>query len=165
MQVRLLTEEDVDRYDMWLENHSTASLWQSRQWEKYQDSLARETRIYLLEEKKQILASALVVIDTTSFGFSVWDIPRGPLGEDVDLLLKTIIEGAKKDRCLSIFLSPTHPLPATNYQLLASKRHEQPEATRVINLTDSEENILAQMKQKGRYNIRLAEKHGVTVEE
>ena len=41
----------------------------------------------------------------------------------------------------------------------------QPAYTRVINLTQSEGDILAQMKQKGRYNIRLAKKKGVTVKE
>ena len=43
-------------------------------------------------------------------------------------------------------------------------RHVQPEATRIIDVTQTEEEILAQMHQKGRYNIKVAEKHGVTVE-
>ena len=37
--------------------------------------------------------------------------------------------------------------------------------TIVIDLDVSEEEILAQMKEKGRYNIRLAEKRGVVVEQ
>lgn len=41
----------------------------------------------------------------------------------------------------------------------------QPRHTSIIDLTPSEEEILARMKQKGRYNIRLAEKKGVTVRE
>jgi lipid II:glycine glycyltransferase (peptidoglycan interpeptide bridge formation enzyme) len=39
----------------------------------------------------------------------------------------------------------------------------QPQRTIVIDLRPSEEDILAAMKQKTRYNIRLAEKKGVTV--
>lgn len=39
----------------------------------------------------------------------------------------------------------------------------QPEHTILIDLTKSEEDILAQMKSKGRYNIKLAEKHQVKV--
>lgn len=35
--------------------------------------------------------------------------------------------------------------------------------TAVIDLTQSEDEILARMKQKGRYNIRVAEKSGVAV--
>ncbi len=39
----------------------------------------------------------------------------------------------------------------------------QPEHTLIVDLTKSEENILTQMKQKGRYNIKQSEKHNVTV--
>ena len=40
----------------------------------------------------------------------------------------------------------------------------QPEHTAVVDLSGGEEAVLARMKPKGRYNIRLAEKKGVTVE-
>ena len=35
--------------------------------------------------------------------------------------------------------------------------------TRIIDLSESDEDILMGMKQKGRYNIRIAEKSGVAV--
>lgn len=41
--------------------------------------------------------------------------------------------------------------------------HYQPENTLVVDLSGTEEEILAQMKAKGRYNIKLAEKKGVEV--
>lgn len=40
----------------------------------------------------------------------------------------------------------------------------QPEHRRVIDISGTTEEILAQMKQKGRYNIKVAKKHGVEVE-
>lgn len=50
-----------------------------------------------------------------------------------------------------------------NYQLRSSTHNIQPPRTIVIDIKGSEEEILARMKQKTRYNIRLAEKKGVTV--
>jgi lipid II:glycine glycyltransferase (peptidoglycan interpeptide bridge formation enzyme) len=47
--------------------------------------------------------------------------------------------------------------------LVAAHAHYQPENTLVVDLRGSEEDILAQMKAKGRYNIKLAEKKGVEV--
>jgi peptidoglycan pentaglycine glycine transferase (the first glycine) len=44
-----------------------------------------------------------------------------------------------------------------------SAHNIQPRRTIMVNLTGSEDEILARMKQKCRYNIRLAEKKGVTV--
>ena len=121
----------------------------------------------------QMIASALVVIDRTMGGYSTWEIPRGPLWSDqrsaisdqhVEALMQRIISDAKKDRCILIYLSPLIELPATSYQLPAT-RHVHAAATRIIDLTKSEDEILAQMHPKGRYNINVAKRHGMTIEE
>jgi lipid II:glycine glycyltransferase (peptidoglycan interpeptide bridge formation enzyme) len=132
-----------------------------------QEALGREVKVYASMEEGQIVASALVIVDRTSFGLSTWDIPRGPLAGSSELvagsLLEKIIEDAKAEGSMALYCSPLQSLPATRYQLLASGRHIYPEASRVIDLTQSEELLLQQMKPKGRYNIGLAEKHGVRV--
>mgnify|MGYP000892723707 FL=1 len=147
---------------------------------RYQQALGREARLYVAvsESSKQLLAAALVSIDRTAGGLCTWNIARGPLfqwevirgnwGElnsSTDELLTAIIDDAKKDKCLSLYLSPLTKLTAPRFRLTPSKRHEQPEATVILNLTLTEEQLLAQMHQKGRYNIKLAQKHGVVVEQ
>jgi lipid II:glycine glycyltransferase (peptidoglycan interpeptide bridge formation enzyme) len=182
MQVRILsTPEDLRAYDQWIKTHPQGSLWQSLEWKGYQEALGREVRVYILEEAKEaresketreaFAASALVVIDRTKFGLSTWDIPRGPLGTMTNdqlpmtnALLDKIVEDAKEDRCMSLYLSPSkHLLRHCATALQPSKRLLMPSATRIIDLTKSEEEILAQMKPKGRYNISVAERHGVQV--
>jgi peptidoglycan pentaglycine glycine transferase (the first glycine) len=54
-------------------------------------------------------------------------------------------------------------LHAKRSSFILSPHNIQPPRTIVIDIKDSEEQILARMKPKCRYNIRLAEKKGVTV--
>ncbi|MBI4129406.1 peptidoglycan bridge formation glycyltransferase FemA/FemB family protein, partial [Candidatus Peregrinibacteria bacterium] len=165
------------------------NLWQSLEWKRYQETLGREVRIYVVEDASKgrgcsIVASALVTIDRTVGGLSTLDMPRGPLvgvryptsakamaGRQVsgvsftEECLRTITQDAEQDRCIALFLSPSIELKTESWKLKASSRHEQPEATRIIDLTKTEEEILAQMHQKGRYNIKVAQKNGVRVEQ
>jgi lipid II:glycine glycyltransferase (peptidoglycan interpeptide bridge formation enzyme) len=127
-------------------------------------------RIYVAEERGEIAAAALVVIDRTGFGFSTWEIPRGPVaggkgerGKGIEELLTAILDDAKEDKCLALYASPMHPFPLSPFPFPPSRRYVHCEATRVLDLTQSEEELLNQMKPKGRYNIHIAEKHGVTV--
>ncbi|PIR53594.1 hypothetical protein COU76_00240 [Candidatus Peregrinibacteria bacterium CG10_big_fil_rev_8_21_14_0_10_49_10] len=163
MSVSIRTSEDDAQYAAWIRSHPAGNLWQSLEYKKFQEALGRTVRIYVAEEEGMIVGSALVVIDTTTFGLSTWEVPRGPVGERKAEILEIIINDAEGDRCLALYYSPAHAVDG-----LAGKpsgRMMHGEATRMIDLTQSEEEILAQMKQKGRYNIRLAEKSDVQVEE
>jgi lipid II:glycine glycyltransferase (peptidoglycan interpeptide bridge formation enzyme) len=58
----------------------------------------------------------------------------------------------------------SEPHSATpNYYVRPSPQNIQPPRTIIADIRGSEQEILARMKQKTRYNIRLAEKKGVTV--
>ncbi len=165
MVVRLLSSDgDLQRYDMWIKSHPQANLWQSLERKKYLEALGKEVRIYAIGEP-EFQATALVMIDTASLGMKTWDVPRGPLfekGFEASAFINELIQEAKNDNALAFYLSPFQPI-ATDYS--PSSRHIHADATIILDLTKSEDELLAQMKQKGRYNIRLAEKHGVTVSE
>ncbi len=136
-------------------------LWQSPAWALYQRSLGREVRVYDAGG-----ASALVIIDRTAGGFSTWDLPRGPLWTDQSdptALLERIIQDAQADRCIELTVSPVKALPEMPTGFVSSGRHIQPEATRLLTIAEPEETILASMHQKGRYNITVARKNGVTI--
>lgn len=60
-------------------------------------------------------------------------------------------------------LQPVTIQPSNHPTLNPSPYNIQPPRTIVISLTGSEEDILARMKQKCRYNVRLAEKKGIIV--
>jgi len=73
----------------------------------------------------------------------------------------------KKRRAIFLKIEPDlwEDQPATfNFQPAIQSPHNiQPPRTIVVDLRGSEEQILARMKQKTRYNIRLAEKKGISV--
>lgn len=145
---------------------ANAPLWQSAGWAAFQTALGREVRWY-----QGGSLTALVVIDRTVGGYATWDVPRGPLlGSETTVaeageFLELLTAEAKADRALVLYWSGLDPrLEQAGYGK-PSPRHEQPEATILVDLTLSHDALLAQMHQKGRYNIRLAQKHGVTVEQ
>lgn len=171
MQIHLLsTPDDLQRYGVWVRSHPHGTLWQSLEWKRYQEAIGRDVRIYVQEDGNRIRASALVVIDRTAFGLSTWDIPRGPLGEEAgdgmleSSLLQVLLDDARRDRCMTFLCSPPVDLQLSASGFRGSTRHTMPDATRLIDLSQTEDAILAHMHPKGRYNIRVAERHGVTVD-
>lgn len=173
---QLTTDAEFAAYDAYIRAHPQGSLWQSLERKKYQEALGREVRIFtnakcrMKNEKYDV--SALVVIDRTAGGFSVWDIPRGPLMNEerkvksekcIEQFVQTIVEDAKKDKCLALYASPSSFFTFHSSLFTSSHRRVYAEATRIIDLTMTEDAILAQMHQKGRYNINLARKNSVNV--
>ena len=109
------------------------------------------------------------VLFRQKFGVSVGYIPRGPIVPDddevaVQRLVKALNKAARRRRALKVILEPNHELPAgiaTMQPLSPGPRHIQPARTVKVSLRD-DEGLLQQMHQKTRYNVRLAQRRGVT---
>lgn len=79
-------------------------------------------------------------------------------------------DGARDDRVIFIRLEIldkidekiTSKLTANGF--IKAFEEVQPEWRQIIDITKPEEEILAMMKEKGRYNIRVAQKHGIKIE-
>jgi lipid II:glycine glycyltransferase (peptidoglycan interpeptide bridge formation enzyme) len=116
-----------------------------------------------------MVACALVVIDRTTGGLCTWDIAKGPLvlGNDAHMhpLLVQVVEDAEADKAMVLYFSPNTTLTETigHCSMRDSDRCEQSPATRIVDLTKTHDEILAQMHQKGRYNIKIAQRDGVSV--
>jgi lipid II:glycine glycyltransferase (peptidoglycan interpeptide bridge formation enzyme) len=168
MFIEELAEASAE-YRAWVQAHPQGTLWQSAEWAQYQKALKRSVRIMVMREREKspILASALITIDQGSYGLSTWDIPRGPLFDAAlseaqkNFFLDHLRVEAKKSKALCCYFSPLDPLSVGKI----SGRHIQPEATRITDLSLPEAEMLAHMKQKGRYNIKVAEKNTVTIEQ
>jgi peptidoglycan pentaglycine glycine transferase (the first glycine) len=150
---------------------------QSVEWRKFQEEVGKKTFniFYPLPQAGEggICFWANIIEHKLPLVGKYFYIPRGPIvSGDAEVILegtKKIAELAKKNNTGWIRIEP-----ATNemleaiknkvkYKITKSSRDMQPKEILVMDITKSEEEILAEMKQKTRYNIRLAEKKGVKI--
>ena len=166
MSIRYVqSEKELQEFDEWLRHHPEGNFWQSIERQAYVEAVGKKTRIYTYKQQGQLMCAAQVVIDSTKGGVTTWEIPRGPVGDEKEELLKHIAEDARNEDVMALYYSPESSADMQGYPVRRSPRNIHCEATRIIDLTQSEDDIIKQMKSKGRYNIRLARKHGVHAEE
>lgn len=147
-------------WNQFLQHHPNAHLLQTGEWGELKSAFGwKPIRILSGEAGVQILFRKLPL------GFTIGYIPKAVIGEQSSLFGE--IDGVcRKQHAIFLKFEPDawndsftlHPS-----SFIISNHNIQPPRTIVIDISGSEEEILARMKQKTRYNIRLAEKKGVTV--
>ncbi len=115
-------------------------------------------------------AGAQILFRKLPLGFTVAYIPKGPLGEPDLAFWKQADLLCRQRKALFLRVEPDFwedetPLWGSARPLKARPAPHaiQPRRTLVVDLTPEEEGILGRMKQKTRYNIRLAIRKGVRV--
>ncbi len=161
-----MPEVNLTNWNRFLESHPNTHLLQMGEWgELKKDFGWKPVRIVLNNETGcQILFRRLPLGLTLGYMpkpvFSgQWTMVSEQFWKEVDFLCKknhTIFLKIESDAWVEEFLIP-------HSSFLISPHNIQPPRTIVIDIKDSEEIILARMKPKCRYNIRLAEKKGITI--
>jgi lipid II:glycine glycyltransferase (peptidoglycan interpeptide bridge formation enzyme) len=149
---------------------------QTSWWAKFMESLGWGHFGVVVREDDTIFGGAQVLRNIYSPGYCYYYIPEGPaLPSDTD-------DGAQVYQYIMAYIEKTRQndpnvvshlcieprweqLPSYITGFQAAKSWMEPRNTLCIDLTISEDDILAQMKPKGRYNIGLARRYGVTVVE
>ncbi len=115
-------------------------------------------------------AVALLVPHTTRLGKSFILAPRGPVldpkldVQEREAVWKALLSAIEKNRTADTMFLKIEPnvVPPDDVDLVEGTGMH-PEQTLLLNLQGTKEELLAAMHHKTRYNIRLAERHGVTV--
>lgn len=89
-------------------------------------------------------------------------VPGGPLGEG-EQLLGQMRELGERERAVFVRIEPVGSFDSAQGKWRKSDYDIQPRHSLLLHLNQSEEELQAAMHQKTRYNIRLAQKRGVTV--
>jgi peptidoglycan pentaglycine glycine transferase (the first glycine) len=131
------------------------SFLQSPAWETFQQAVGLVTNRF---------GGVLVIRRPLPFGKSWVYIPRWEKHQIFNHRSQTfgdIIQWAKQQSAVFIRSEPVDVVPEGHWR--DARSHVQPQQTLILNLAKSEEELLADMHPKTRYNIRLAQRKGVTV--
>ncbi|MCX6812438.1 MAG: peptidoglycan bridge formation glycyltransferase FemA/FemB family protein [Candidatus Berkelbacteria bacterium] len=139
------------------------NLFQTPEWEKFKLATGwqksyRVSGILVLERKIPHLGSML---------YSPM-IGKDQISKIKDQNFKSKIKELAKENGVIFFrheldIPTTENINPAKFGFIKSFEEMQPEHTLILDINRSEEEILAQMKPKGRYNIKVAEKHGVEI--
>jgi len=154
-------------WNHFLSQHPNTHLLQTGEWGELKSAFGWEpVRVISGNVGVQILFRKLPL------GFTVGYIPKAvssdQLSVDSEQFLKEVDSVCRQHRAIFLKIEPDSwrdsPLPqGEGLGVRVSPHNIQPPRTIIVDIKSSEEEILARMKQKTRYNIRLAEKKGVTV--
>jgi len=141
---------------------------QSYQWGEFQKAFGR--KIWRVEIEDNL--KALIVKHNLPLRRNYLYCPHGPVlkGEindnrqTVKLFLEKIREIAKKEGSIFFKSEPLFEAKILGNNFIKSSKEIQPSQTIILDITKPEDDLLKQMSQKVRYNIRLAQRKGVTVE-
>jgi lipid II:glycine glycyltransferase (peptidoglycan interpeptide bridge formation enzyme) len=153
-------------WNQYLQSHPNLHLLQTGEWGELKAAFGwRPLRIISEKSGIQILFRKLPL------GFTIGYIPKLAVSFQQSAysqqLWNEIDAVSKQNHAIFVKLEPDlweNQKPETwNLELRTSPQNIQPPRTIIIDIKGNEDEILARMKQKTRYNIRLAEKKGVTV--
>ena len=172
MECRLAQKNDKARWNEFIYSEPSGSFMQTWQWASIQEILGNTFWRYIVEGGGEVVGVFFVVRRDLPFGRSWLYIPRGPVVAEKNIQNKKVwqcIEStvralAKEQGAIFVRIDPSmssYPNFLNNWK--PSDRQVQPQHTLLLNLSASEEDLLTNMHSKTRYNVRLAEKKGVTV--
>ncbi len=171
--------EDDAEWDAFVANHPHGSILQTTNWARLKNRFGWTSHRVWLRKDGQLVAGAQILYRAAAVGLvKMAYIPHGPLvnwddEEQVTILLNQIDHSVYERGASILKMEPLlWQSEATTakwqticqqHTLLPNTDTIQPPNTILVDLRPSPDEILAAMKQKTRYNIRLAAKKDVTV--
>jgi peptidoglycan pentaglycine glycine transferase (the first glycine) len=174
MDVALLTADERAAWDSFVAASPYGHILQSWEWGEVKAQAGWESMRLAIREGGRIRATAQVLVRSLPYGMGrMAYVPKGPVLDYQEngllhAMLAALREMASWQRVMSLKVEPEvtepSPLPQELIRLgLVPADPVQMRSTIWVDLTGSEDEILARQKQKTRYNTRLAAKKGVTV--
>lgn len=175
MRLQYIDESLQSQWEDLTKKNSASGYMQSFWFAQFQQLLGWETYKIGIFDKGDLLGGAVIAKYGHYKNQSILYIPEGPVlpyntpeaEEMFDLLMTQIdliadFNGKKPTSHVSIEPKIT-TLPSFFSRFKKATTDRQPLSTLLMDLTLKEEDLLAQMKPKGRYNIKVAQKNGIKI--
>lgn len=158
MDLRLITQQQKPAY-----NKLVTHVIQSWEWGEFRKSLGIPVLRYgIYHSNKLSIAFQLTLHKIPFTNQFVGYLPKGPKPDKE--LAQALKEIAEKYKCAFIKIEPNIESSEINSSFIKSHKPLFTKYNFVVDLTKSEDELLKNMHPKTRYNIRIAQKHGVKVE-
>lgn len=172
MKLTEVLENDKNSFNSFVAASPSGSFLQSWDWGSWQESLGRKVlRFKILNADDAQIGSVQLIKMPLPFGKYYLYAPYGPVVGDGKWDIgdwKAFVEEVKRVFSDVVFvrIEPKMEFAIRNPQFSILKTANiQPGKTLLIDLGKSEEEILAGMHPKTRYNIKVAQKHGVEIKD
>jgi peptidoglycan pentaglycine glycine transferase (the first glycine) len=174
MEARII--HDRQQWNDFVAASNSCNITQSYEWGQLSQHLGEALHIGVVDDAGQLCAAILILVTRAPLLNSVYFYaPRGPVIDDphspaLTVLLNFVKVQARKYKAFMLKVEP-HARDDDAQWSAALKRHGfrvNPHATHirrewVLDIQPDEKTLLSGMKEKWRYNIRLAGRKGVTV--
>lgn len=164
----LLEIMDQKQWDGFIASQPRAQFTQSWAWGEFRISRGQQIKRFALTDASGTWeAAALFIYFPKPLVGGYWYAPRGPVVRDdlkaSDVVSRFLNELQSQNLSRSLFWR-IEPVPsAISVSGLVRSHAYMPASTLLVDLSKSEEELSKEMHEKTRYNIRVAERHGVTV--
>lgn len=179
MRILISTETEAVTKDAWddmLKKHPRSHLLQRWEWGELKAVFEWDVVRLLVEEGGEHVCGAQVLYRYGPMGVHIGYVPGGPVvdweeREQVHALFEAVHSLRRRYHAMMLKVEPCIPgdAPAApailENGLIPTPDTVQPRRTLLVDLRGGEDDVLARMKQKTRYNIRLASRKGVGVRE
>lgn len=170
--MKIIRIEDKAQLNNFVGGQKHSQFLQSWEWGEFQKKVSGLVwRIGVENDQGEIVATAKIIKKSLPMGKSYFYCGRGPVFKDGNwnnetgkIIFAEIKRLASEEAAMFLRFDPTFPISDIDFVTIKTL-DIQPSKTLILDLDKSEEDLLKQMHQKTRYNIKLAEKKGVKIVE
>lgn len=166
MKLIEITEKDI--YNKFVKAQTRSQFLQSWEWGDFEMEINHVAKRYgLYGDNDELLSVFTLILRPLFLGWNYFYCPRAEFGRhlsDFGFVVEAIKKIAVLEKVLFLRYEPMGGFKISSDEFEIIKTIDvQPSKTLILDLKKSEEELLKEMHQKTRYNIRLAEKKGVEI--